>query len=258
VAESLRRELPDGLLPGDLPVLRGGQIVAVRPRRNAPAWRDADTQRETPLAANVTRLLILLSAHKPDFHASVLARHLLYAEYHGLDAAVCITKADMVQRGQLERWLAPFRNAGVETLAVDLTSDSGLDDLRRLLVGGQTENGVPAILANPGAGKSTLYQRLGSAEPRRAKGPSHEARAVRLPGTGWVIDLPSLRDLGMWKPDLHAGLRDFRPFAVRCLSPGCLHRDEKGCAVRAATEDGELNARRYHLYLQLLKALGWG
>ncbi|MBP2019712.1 ribosome small subunit-dependent GTPase A [Symbiobacterium terraclitae] len=258
VAESLRRELPDGLLPGDLPVLRGGQIVAVRPRRNAPAWRDADTQRETPLAANVTRLLILLSAHKPDFHASVLARHLLYAEYHGLDAAVCITKADMVQRGQLERWLAPFRNAGVETLAVDLTSDSGLDDLRRLLVGGQTESGVPAILANPGAGKSTLYQRLGAAEPRRAKGPSYEARAVRLPGTGWVIDLPSLRDLGMWKPDLHAGLRDFRPFAARCLSPGCLHRNEKGCAVRAATEDGELNARRYHLYLQLLKALGWG
>lgn len=258
VAESLQRELPDGLLPGDLPVLRGGQIVAVRPRRNAPAWRDADTQRETPLAANVTRLLILLSAHKPDFHAPVLARHLLYAEYHGLDAAVCITKADMGQRGQLERWLAPFRNAGVETLAVDLTSDSGLDDLRRLLVGGQTENGGPAILANPGAGKSTLYQRLGAAEPRRAKGPSYEARAVRLPGTGWVIDLPSLRDLGMWKPDLHAGLRDFRPFAARCLSPGCLHRNEKGCAVRAATEDGELNARRYHLYLQLLKALGWG
>lgn len=258
MAEALRRELPGGLLPGDIPILRGGQIVAMRPRRNAPAWRDADTQRETPLAANVTRLLILLSAHKPEFHASVLARHLLYAEYHGLDPVVCITKADMVPRGQVERWLAPFRCPGVEAVAVDLTNDLDLDDLRRLLIGGQEESGAPAILANPGAGKTSLYLRLGAVEPARAKGPSHVARAVRLPGVGWAIDLPSLRELGMWKPDLNAGLWDFRPFTAQCLSPGCLHRSEKGCAVRAAAEDGELSPRRYQLYLQLLKAMGWG
>jgi|GEM_PF-764938 len=258
VADALRRQLPGGLLPGDVPLLRGGQVVAVRPRRNAPAWRDADTQRETPVAANVTRLVILLSARKPDFHASVLARHLLYAEYNGLDAVVCITKADMVQRGQMERWLAPFRSAGVDSLAVDLTSDSDLDDVRRLLGNGQGDGGAPAILANPGAGKSTLYLRLGAVEPVRGKGPSHTARAVRLPGVGWAIDLPSLRDLGMWKPDLQKGLRDFQPFAARCLAPGCFHRNEKGCAVRAAAEDGQLNPRRYQLFLQLLKVLGWG
>jgi len=231
--------------------------VAVRPRHNAPVWRDADTLRETPLAANATRLLILLAARRPDFHAGVLARHLLYAEHCGLEPVVCLTKADLAPRRQAEGWLGPFRDLGLTTVAVDLTSDGGLAEVRRLLDGGPAE-GATALLANPGAGKSTLYAHLGAAEPARQKGSAPEARMVRVPGAGWVIDLPSLRELGMWKPDLHAGLQDFRPFSSRCAAPGCLHRTEKGCAVRAAADAGALDSRRYRYYLCLLKALGWG
>lgn len=224
IADGLRRQLPDGLLPGDQAILREGQVVGIKPRVNTAAWRNADTMQETAVAANISRLLILISARKPDFHASVLARHLLFAAYHGLEPVICLTKADQVQKGEAERWLQPFRAVGYQAIAINLLSDPGMKAIRPLL-----GEGLPAIIANPGAGKSTLLARLGVAEPLRDRQSSHQAHALQFPEAGWLVDLPGLRELGMWKPDLEE------------------------CAARAAAEGSDLAQGRYR---QLLKAMG--
>lgn len=251
IADGLRRQYPDGLLPGDRAIVREGLVVGLKPRSNTAAWRDADNMKETPLAANLSRLLILLSARQPDFHAGVLARHLLYAEYHGVEPVIVLTKVDRALKGEAERWLAPFRAVGYRAVEANLRGD--VADVRQLL-----GEGVPAILANPGAGKSTLCARLGAVEPTRVRRQPPSAETVRLPEVGWAIDLPSLRELGMWKPDLAVGFRAFLPYAGQCAQPGCLHGAERDCAVRAAVESGSLAAGGYRRYRQLVRAMGLG
>ena len=42
---------------------------------------------------------------------------------------------------------------------------------------------------------------------------------------------------------------------LQCRFANCKHRDEPGCAVRHAAEQGKLSLRRLHSYLSLLETL---
>jgi len=42
------------------------------------------------------------------------------------------------------------------------------------------------------------------------------------------------------------------PLVEHCRFADCAHRQEDGCAVRAAVEAGQVSVRRYHSYLKLL------
>lgn len=227
VRQALRRER---LVPGDRVFLHDGQVAGLAPRRTVLISRDADTMAETVVAANATQLLIVLSCRQPDFHASVLARHMLYAERQGLEPLICLTKADLVPAGAPESWLGPLQAVGYRAVVVSATRGRGLGELHRLLAGRLT-----AVIGVPGAGKTTLLARLTAAP---------------------LLDLPGLRELGVWKPDLADGFREFGPFAVQCSRPGCLHRQEPGCAVREATDQGRLVHQRYAQYLHLLRQMG--
>jgi len=244
VRDAARRLMPTGLVPGDQVRIRDGAAAEVAKRQSVLVSRDADTMKETVVAANATRLLILVSARQPDFHGTVLARHLLYAEKQGLTPIICLTKGDTVDQHVAEGWLEPFKTAGYETIVVSATRNRGLVELRGLLAGQ-----VTAVMANPGAGKTTLLTALSGGDAGEG------ARLPRLLGLALdtlLIDMPGLRELGVWKPDLAGGFGEFSLYANRCNRPGCMHRQEPGCAVRQAVEAGYVQKRRYDQYLQLL------
>lgn len=249
VRDTLRRRFPGGLVPGDRVRIREGQAVEAAGRRNFLVSRDPDTGVETPVAANLDQLLILISARQPDFHGTVLARHLFYAERQGVTPVICLTKADLVSEAEADAWLQPFRDIGYQTLAVSGAKARGLDAFTPLLAGK-----VTGVMGSPGAGKSTLLARLDAEPLPGARGRTQTVRAIPLT-EGWLLDLPTLRDLGVWKPDLSAGFREFGTYAGLCHHAGCLHRKETGCAVRLAVDTGHVDRQRYERYLTLLQTM---
>ena len=44
---------------------------------------------------------------------------------------------------------------------------------------------------------------------------------------------------------------ELAPFRDECRFSNCRHHTELGCAVRAAVESGEIDARRYQSYVQM-------
>lgn len=249
VADRLRLQLREGLLVGDRVRVQNGQVVDIAPRQGGLVSRDADTGVETPLAANLSKLLILVSARQPDFHPSMVARHLFYAEYCGLAPLIGLTKSDLVTEPEAQRLLQPFQAVGYPAVVVSAAKGRGLTELQAQLAGR-----LVGVIGYPGAGKSSLMQRLAGDRWREA-GSRSALRAVSLPDDAWVIDLPGLRLLGMWKPELTAGFRDFAVVGG-CARPGCLHRDEPECAVRAAVVRGQIDEQRYRQYRALLHQLG--
>jgi ribosome biogenesis GTPase len=241
--DPIRKLYPGGLVPGDRLRLREGRPVEVSARQTVLINRDADTQAESVVAANPTRLLILMSAKQPDFHGTVLARHLLYAERQGVTPIIALTKADLVGETTAQDWLKPFRTSGYQTVLVSATRGRGIDELKALLKGQ-----VTAVMATAGAGKTTLLGALLGAPAPDAALP----HALPLADDTWLIDMPGLRELGVWKPDLSGAFQDFSTYSPGCARPGCLHRQEQGCAVRQAVDQGRLKRRRYEQYLQLL------
>ena len=53
------------------------------------------------------------------------------------------------------------------------------------------------------------------------------------------------------KDDLQYAFREFEPYLNQCQFTGCAHVKEKGCAIRAAVEAGDIPKERHESYCQL-------
>ena len=70
---------------------------------------------------------------------------------------------------------------------------------------------------------------------------------------GILIDNPGIREVQMWTDEitLREKFLDIEELAMQCKFHDCKHRSDKGCAIRAAIESGDLDARRYEGFLRL-------
>jgi ribosome biogenesis GTPase len=66
-----------------------------------------------------------------------------------------------------------------------------------------------------------------------------------------VIDTPGMRELGLIGSDdgISEGFSDIEELFSRCRFSDCRHKNEPGCAVKAALADGPLSMDRWELYL---------
>jgi ribosome biogenesis GTPase len=53
--------------------------------------------------------------------------------------------------------------------------------------------------------------------------------------------------------ELEAFFVEFVPYVPKCRFANCTHRDEEGCAIRAAVDNGEVSERRYYSYLKMFE-----
>ncbi|MFS8534152.1 MAG: ribosome small subunit-dependent GTPase A [Limnochordales bacterium] len=236
--------LPDGT----------GTIEAVAPRR---------TELRRPAVANVDQVVVVMALAAPPPNFLLLDRLLAVAEFEGLEPVLCWTKADLCSQEAAEEITRPYRDAGYPIILTSVVTGQGIADLREAL-----RNHISTFAGPSGTGKSSLLNALdpslnrqtGEISRKLGRG-RHTTRVVELlpvPGGGLVADTPGFSQLDVTsipKAELGRCMREFLRFLDECRFPGCLHRAEPGCAVRAAVEAGDIHPRRYHHYLELLQEI---
>jgi ribosome biogenesis GTPase len=246
---------------GDWVAARQGDpllIHAVLPRRTKFSRKAAGAETEEQVVAANVDVVFLVSALAGDLNARRLERYLALGWESGAEPAVVLTKADLCE--DVTAALAEIEGIalGVPVHAVSNLTGEGLDELGPYFAGGRTI----AVLGSSGVGKSTLINRLAGrdlqavAEVRadgRGRHTTTRRELVPLPGGGLVLDTPGMRELALW--DASGGVEgvfeDVGVLAARCRFPDCAHETEPGCAVRAALEDGSLDAERLASYRKL-------
>ena len=78
-----------------------------------------------------------------------------------------------------------------------------------------------------------------------------EAFGGRIADTPGFASLEANRAGFISKENLEHAFPEFGPYLGQCQFTGCSHRSEKGCAVRAALEEGKLSDTRYQSYLTM-------
>ena len=254
------RVLELGITVGDWVLLDpAGPVVRERLERlTLFRRRAAGTASEVQLiAANVDTLFVVTSANR-DFNVARLERYLAIAQDAGAFPVIVITKADLA--ASTDEFVAAARelSPGIVVETLDARSAEDVEVLRSWCGEGQTI----ALLGSSGVGKSTLVGTLTGEQmatqavredDQRGRHTTTSRSMHRLPQGGWLIDTPGMRelqlvDIGDTIDDVFA---EVSALAGQCRFSDCAHESEPGCAVRAAIDDGSLDAGRLRRYRKL-------
>ena len=174
-----------------------------------------------PPVANLDVLFIVASTTQPVPSTLILDELTAAAVYKDVQPVIVITKADLAAADALEK-----AYVGKSTLLNALAPQ-----LERLTGG--------------------ISQKLG-----RGRHTTREVEIFEVCG-GLLADTPGFASLDANKicrippEELQHAFPEFEPYFGQCRFTGCSHRSEKGCAVRAALEEGKLSDTRYQSYLTM-------
>lgn len=259
------------LVTGDRVVWRRGRdagvIVAVQPRLTHLQRPDPYGDMKT-IAANIDRIIIVVAPY-PEPHANLIDRYLVATEALDLTPLVLFNKSDRIDdsnRDKIEALEQRYRDIDYDILRVSTKTGDGIDQLTKYLA-----SYTSVFVGQSGVGKSSLINsllpgfdiRVGGLSEATQKG-THTTTTAHLyhfPSGGHLIDSPGIREFGLWHMEPETVLEGFveiRPFLGYCKFRDCKHRQEPGCAILQAVEDGKISAQRMHSCEMILHSLKEG
>ena len=207
------------------------------------------------LSANLDAVFIAMACDL-QFSINRLERYLAMVVDSGITPVVLLTKADLVEQPDELLAQLPGDHAA---FAIDARDTDVPEVLAPYFVAGSTV----AVIGMSGAGKSTLINTIlgedaqRTSEVRGADGHGRHTTTSRqllaLPGGGWIIDTPGMRELQLTGNEESVALvfPDVDALAHACKFGDCAHESEPGCRVREALERGDLDDRRWQSYRKL-------
>ena len=215
---------------------------------------------EQVIAANVNVVVVVTDAGS-DFSPRRMERYFTLIRRSGSKAVVLVNKSDLFPAEQNEEAAQILRDLSddADVYITSAARDEGLEVLKRYL-----EPGVSlTMVGSSGVGKSTMVNQLlgeefqWASEVNELTGKGKHTTTARelilLDDGGILIDNPGMREIQMWTDEqtLRESFLDVEELASQCKFHDCKHGEDKGCAIRAAVESGDLDMGRYQSYLKL-------
>ncbi len=238
-----------------------GRIEDILPRRSA-LLRPAKSGKTRAVAANLDAVFVVFAAAPPcDF--LLLDQYLAVCENSDIGVSLVFNKMDLPEPAYLGQELSIYQNLGYPLYRVSAVAAIGLDSLMQALVGR-----VSIFTGQSGVGKSSLTNALIpdkqlktnaiSATTKHGRHTTTAATLYHLEQGGDLIDSPGVAIFGLAALSLQqlaAGYREFQPLLGQCQFNDCRHIQDKGCAIRAAVEQGKISLSRYLRYLKLIEKM---
>ena len=246
-------------LEGRLPHL---VVVEVERRATTLTRKSPGEARPHVIAANVDQAVVVVAARSPEPNLRLLDRLLVACHHAAIAPLLCVNKIDQGTEG-VDTWIGDYQDAGYPIVMVSARTARGMGNLKRSVAGRTT------LFCGPsGVGKSALLNaiqpgyrlREGSISEATGKGrhTTTTAQLLPLPGGGFVVDTPGIKEFGLWDlptARLHECFPELAALVGGCAFPDCGHDSEAGCAVVAAAQQGRLSSRRYTSYVKLRQEL---
>ncbi|MBZ0264855.1 ribosome small subunit-dependent GTPase A [bacterium] len=217
------------------------------------------------IAANMDRVLLIVTPSEPTVSPRLLDRMLVGASVGNLEVVIVVNKMDILKQKDVEAWLEPWKIAGYSTVTVSAREQTGLLELENHL-----KDKVCLLAGASGVGKSTILNKiienlnLNTTEISNATGRGVHTttftQLYRFGDSGIVADSPGIREFyPAVEPDnLAFHFPEFQQPAEECEFHDCLHLEEPNCGVIVAVEEGRIHPQRYESYGILYQSLKEG
>ncbi|MBR1780236.1 MAG: ribosome small subunit-dependent GTPase A [Oscillospiraceae bacterium] len=215
-----------------------------------------------PAVANMDALIMIAAGVNPVTDPFLIDRVAAIAEQKHCEPIIVWNKCDLEPCDAL---CAVYADAGFTSIQVSAATGAGISALSDAIAGKTV-----VFTGNSGVGKSSILNRLdpalsietGEVSEKLGRG-RHTTRHVelfRLPNGALAADTPGFASFDTEVPELldretlGEAFREFRPYLGECRFVGCSHTKEKGCAVLAALDAGQISPSRHRSYCRLYEA----
>ena len=219
-----------------------------------------------PAVANVSHVLLVISAVEPDFSLELLDRFLTFFSWQKVKATIYLSKADLIdddKLSEIKKSLAYYQEIGYPVF----TDYHDVQNKIPELIG---KDQIWTLAGQSGAGKSTLlnhlkedaHQATGEISTSLNRG-KHTTRKVELfkLGEGFLADTPGFSSIDLTPIKLNELCNyfvEFKRASQKCKFRGCQHLKEPGCEVKMLLEEGKILASRYEDYLAMRTEISEG
>jgi ribosome biogenesis GTPase len=216
------------------------------------------------IAANVDQAVIVASTLDPEIRPHLIDRFLVAVHAGGMRPIICVNKIDIALGADGQAFILDvverYRELEYTVIPTSTTEGVGIDALRDELRGKTS-----VVVGMSGVGKSSLLNAIQPGLGRRTGDVSESsgrgqhttttAELVRLHCGGYVVDTPGIRQYELAHVEaneLEAYFPEFVGLIPQCRFPDCKHLTEVDCAVRGASEAGDIHPARYESYTRMV------
>jgi ribosome biogenesis GTPase len=241
-----------------------GVITEVLPRRNYIVRQSPRRKHDLHLlASNVDQAVLVTTIVSPMLKLGFIDRFLLMTEPHNIPVIIVINKNDLFSEEEHEIFgglKIMYEEIGHKVMSCSAITGDGIEPLKIAL-----KDKMTLVAGQSGVGKSTLVNAiqpglgLKTEEVSDYSGKGQHtttfAEMFALDIGGYIIDTPGIKMLSfnnLEPMDVAHNFREFFEKSKECRFPNCLHRNEPGCAVKAAVDEGTISIMRYEHYLQII------
>ena len=241
-----------------------GVITEILPRANYIVRQSPRKKHDLHLlASNVDQAVLVTTIIQPMLKMGFIDRFLLMTEPHNIPVIIVINKNDLFGEEEEEIFgglKIMYEEIGYHVMSCSAITGSGLEELKAIL-----KNKTSLVAGQSGVGKSTLINNIQpgldlktdeiSDYSGKGQHTTTFAEMHSLSFGGYIIDTPGIKMLSynnLEPLDVAHNFREFFKLSSECRFPNCLHKEEPGCAVKAAVENGSVSPLRYEHYLQIM------
>ncbi|MEM1217305.1 MAG: ribosome small subunit-dependent GTPase A [Bacteroidota bacterium] len=245
-----------------------GIIRNILPRKNYVVRQSPRRKHDMHLmASNIDQAIVIVTIVSPKLKQGFIDRFLLMTEPFDIPSLIVFNKADIYTEEDLGifAYLEDlYQSIGYKVLLTSALEGIGMDELKSHLEGKTT-----LVSGQSGVGKSSLINTIAPDLELRTQELSDYsgkgqhtttfAEMFQVNKQTHIIDTPGIKSLSfnfLTPMDVAHNFREFFELSDSCRFGGnCLHRNEPGCAVKAALEEETVSELRYVNYLTLLEEM---
>ena len=237
-------------------------IHAIYPRYSIIERQAVGKSGEIQIIATNIDCGLIVQAVDRDFNLNRLERYLTICNASNVEPLVVLSKIDLISKSELESHIDQISQRIKDVPIISVSKEaSGYTPLDTVIKEGKTY----CLLGSSGVGKSTLLNSLSgkqqmktgeiSASVNKGKHITSHRELIVLESGGILIDNPGMREVGI--ADTSGGLEttfeSILRYAQNCRFQDCTHMHEKGCAILAAVENGEIDKDSYSNFQKMEK-----
>lgn len=249
-----------------------GSIMELHDRTNYLVRKSVNlSHHKHVIAANLDQALLLVTVARPRTSFGFIDRILVTAETYQVPVVVVVNKVDDLDEEEQDRLFElvdVYQQAGYTVVMTAALRGKGVKEVKDLLAGK-----VTLVVGHSGVGKSTLVNAIdpeldlhtleiseasGKGQHTTTNAEMYEVAAIKAECPTFIIDTPGIKGFGLVDLDAsHIGDQFPEMFKLKgdCRFNDCLHKDEPGCAVRKAVEEGQVAESRYRSYIDMLNGV---